>query len=406
MEIFTARQPIFNKHLDIVAYEILFRTSYENAMPEIDGDTASSNVLANTYLNFGIEEITGGVKAFINFTENLILNEIPLIFPKESIVIEILENINPSAKIIEKCLEFKRKGYKLALDDFIFEKKFEPLINLADLIKIDIKATPASTIKELFSKLKNQNKTILAEKVETEKEFKETLDMGFDLFQGYFFCRPQIIKGKDIPSNKIQMLQLIAELHAPDADMGKITKIILKDVGFSYKLLRYINSAYFRRLEKISSVKDAAVLIGLTELKKLVSLIILTKMNSKNQTALLKNSAIRGKFCELIAQEINNPQYPPDALFTLGLFSHIEALLGFPLEKILKELPLTQEINTAYINRKGPLYPVLALIGLYEKTEWNKVEDLTNKLKLPPEKLPQIYIESCKWADNAFSAIK
>ncbi|MCB9494937.1 MAG: HDOD domain-containing protein [Desulfobacteraceae bacterium] len=405
MEIFTARQPIFNTKMETVAYEILFRSSYENAMPDIDGDLASSHVLTNTYFNFGLEELTGGKKAFINFTENLILRQIPLIFPKESIIVEILENVPPTKELIRECILLKKDGYKIALDDFIYRPALAPLVDLADIIKLDFRATPLDEIEKYSKKFLKEKKTLLAEKVETEEEYKIARKMGFELFQGFFFCKPQIIKGQNIPSNKVQLLHLIAEINKKDAQMSRIANLIQHDVGLSYKILRYINSAYYRRLQKISSIKDAAVLIGLEELKKLASLVVLTNMESKQQNALLRNSSVRAKFCELVGVEINNPRFSPTALFTMGLFSQIDALLGYPMKKILTELPLSDEITLAYLEKRGPLYPVLVLVSLYEQAQFDQVCELQKKLKLREERLPEIYLEACKWTDESFKSL-
>lgn len=406
METFTARQPIFNKKMEIVAYEILFRSSFKNAMPEMDGDLASSHVLTNTYLNFGIEDLTDGKNAFINFTENLILKQIPLIFPKDSIVVEILENVPPTKEIIKECRLLKKKGYIIALDDFIYRPELEPFIELADIVKFDFIASPLDEITKYAQKFSKKNITILAEKIETEKEYQIAKKMGFDLFQGFFFSKPQIIRGENLPSNKIQLLHLISEINQANVEIGKVANLIQGDLGLSYKVLRYINSAYYRRLEKVSSIKDAAVLIGLDELKKLASLVLLTNMESKKNSALLRNSSVRAKFCELIGIEINNPKFSPTTLFTMGLFSHIDALLGHPMDKILKELPLSDEINLAYLEKKGPLYPPLALISLYEKAKFDQVSELQNKLRIDKKRLPQIYLEACKWTDESLKSLR
>lgn len=405
MEIFTARQPIFNKGLDTIAYEILFRSSNENFMPQIDGDVASSSVLSSTYLNIGLEQLTGGKKAFINFTENLLLKQIPLIFPKESIVVEILEDVRPSKQLIEECTFLKDQGYTIALDDFEYRNELIPLINIADIIKFDFRLTPIDEISEYLNKLNHNNKKLLAEKIETESEFKTAMKMGFHLFQGYFFCKPQIVKGQDISTNKVQILRVIAEINDPEVEIDKISELIQHDVGLSYKVLRYINSAYYRRLEKISSIRDAAVIIGLEELRKLASIVVLSQVDSKKQSALLKRSSIRAKFCELIGVEINNPKYSPTTLFTLGLFSHIDALLGYPMNRILQELPLSKEITEAFLFKQGPLYPVLLLISLYEGGSWENVIKLTAMLNLSERRLTNIYLEACKWTDQYFTTM-
>lgn len=403
MEIFAARQPIFNKDLDTIAYEILFRSSYENAMPQIDGDTASSHVLTNTYINFGLEDLTGGKNAFINFTENLLLKEIPFIFPNDSIVVEILENIPPTKDLIDCCIRLKDRGYTIALDDFIYRPALQPLVEIADIIKFDFMQTPIDKIYE--NKIKLKNKVFLAEKIETNQQFEVASKMGFSLFQGYFFCRPEIIKGKDIPANKVQLLKIVSEINKPDVNIDTIAGLIQHDVGLSYKLLRYINSAFYKKFQRITSIKDAALLIGLDELKKLSSLVVLTQMDSQNKNALLKNSSIRAKFSELIGLEINNPKYSPTSLFTMGLFSHIDALLNHPMNRLIQQLPLAPEISRSYVERQGPLYPVLVLISLYEKAKWEKVEILTSKLRISEKILPEIYLEACRWTDDYFSKI-
>ena len=405
MEIFIARQPIFNKNMETIAYEILFRSSRENSMPEIDGDIASSHVLSNTYLNFGIQELTGGKTAFINFTENLLLRQIPLIFPKDSIVVEILENVPPSKELVNECLLLKKDGYTIALDDFIYRPALAPLVEIADIIKFDFRITPLKKIKEYVQMLSGKKKIFLAEKIETQEEYKIAQSMGFQLYQGYFFSKPEMVTGSDISANKIQLLKILSEINNDNVEIDKVSELIKHDVGLSYKLLRYINSAYYRRLEKISSIKDAAIIIGLEELKKLTSLVILTQIDSKKQSALLKNSSIRAKFCELIGTEINNPKYSPTSLFTLGLFSHIDALLDHPMDKILNELPLANEITLAYLKRKGPLYPVLLLISLYEKARWSNVALLSSKLKISEKRLPEIYKSACIWTNEYFISI-
>ncbi len=245
MEVYLARQPIFHRNKDIFGYELLFRDGLFNAFPQIDGDTASSNVLSNSFFCMGIDQITGGKKAFINFTQELLLQKMPLLFPRDHLVVEILENVQSNRSLILACREIASAGYQLALDDFIYDPGLEPLIAMAGIIKIDIRLTPGDQAKEILNKLSAYPVKFLAEKVETYEEFEKYLEMGFDYFQGYFFSKPQVLKARDISPSKISLLQIMTEINRDEMQFSAVEKLISRDVSVSFKLLRYINSPYY-----------------------------------------------------------------------------------------------------------------------------------------------------------------
>ena len=399
METYVARQPIFNKSKKIFGYELLFRDGMFNLFPDVDGDTATSRVLSSSFFLIGTEKITGGRRAFINFTQDLLVKKIPLMFPREKTVVEILEDVEPQEDVINACQEMADKGYCLALDDFSFRPEYMPLISLAKIVKIDFRLTPPEEISELVKKLSHNDVDLLAEKVETHEEFQKALEMGFVYFQGYFFSRPQILKGRDIPTFRITLMQIMAEINREDFQFDELEKFVSRDVGISYKLLRYINSAYFSRMKNISSIKQAIVLLGEHELRRFLSLTAMTKLASEKPDELVRASIIRAKFCELMGGR-GGLMVKPSALFTLGLFSLIDAIMDDSMENLMEKVPLSEGIKNALIYGRGELNHYLRLAVCYEKGDWEGVAKMAGILGLEEEDLPRYYTDSIYWADS------
>ncbi|MFH1490908.1 MAG: HDOD domain-containing protein, partial [Pseudomonadota bacterium] len=365
MDVYVARQPIFDKDQHIFGYELLFRGGMDNFFPDIDGDTATSKLLENSFFTIGIENITGSKKAFINFTQNLLVNRIPMMFPRKRVVVEILEDVEPEEEVLKICEEMKQSGYGIALDDFFYEPKLAPLVSLANIIKFDLMAASREQIAKHVKILAKYRLTLLAEKVETHEEFQWAKEMGFTYFQGYFFSKPEIIQGKEISSSQMGLLQLMAESNRADFDFSKLEKIIARDVGIAYKLMRYINSAYFRRAQEISAISQAIVMLGEKGIKQFVSLIAISKLAEHKPNELVRTTIIRAKFCELIGA-MNGSGVDPSELFTLGLFSHIDAMLDDSMENIMEKLPLSRGIKNALVSGTGMLKKYLDLAVDYE----------------------------------------
>ena len=399
MDIYVARQPIFKEDKKIFGYELLFRDGMDNFFPDIDGDTATSKVLANSFFTIGIEKITGSKKAFINFTQELLKKQVPLMFPKERMVIEILEGVEPEEDVVKSCEVIKQSGYTIALDDFLYKPELAPLVSLANIIKIDFMRTPQEKITEYVNILAEYNLALLAEKVETYEEFSWAQEMGFTYFQGYFFSKPEIIKGKEISSPKINLLEIMAEANKEDFDFNDLEKIIARDVALSYKLMRYINSAYFKRVHEISSINQAMVLLGEQGIRQFVSLIAMSKLADQKPDELVRASIIRAKFCEQIGI-MNETKVNPSELFTLGLFSLIDAILDESMASLMGKLPLSEGIKMALVSDAGELREYLNLAILYEAGDWAGVSKAANSLCLDEVLLPKHYMESIGWADS------
>jgi len=399
MDVYVARQPIFRRNKRLYAYELLFRDNLTNIFPGIDGNLATSRLLFNSFLSIGIENITGKRKAFINFTEDMLVKRVPLMFSKDKIVVEILEDVEPEPEVINACREIAQKGYVLAMDDFYYKSELKPLIVLSNLIKIDFRATSSQEIEEYVKKLSEYDVKLLAEKVETYEEFEEALEMGFHYFQGYFFSKPEIIKGRDISASGLNILNIMAEANKEELDFKKLEGLIGRDVGISYKLFRYINSAYFKRASEISSIKQAITLLGEKRIRRFLSIVAMANLSQGKPDELLRRSIIRARLCEMIG-EIANSRASSSELFVVGLFSLIDAIMDDSMENIMKKLPLSKEIKDAFLHNTGELKDYLNLAICYETGDWKGIPEATAKLGINDEELPKCYMDSLNWADS------
>jgi len=267
MDQFIARQPILNVHKRLYAYELLYRGAEPYTLENVSGNRATASLLSSTFLTRGIDEISGMRPCFINFTQDLLERNLPAAFPKNQIVIEILENVEPTDKLINVCRKLHDDGYRIALDDFVYNRKFEPLIELCDIIKIDVRLTPLDTITRTLNRLQNHKVRLLAEKVETNREFEMANRLGFSYFQGYFFSKPEKIEIRELSSTKVNLLRLLAEVTRKETTLEKLQEIISVDIAISYKLMRFLNSAYFYRLQEVKTVKHAIAYLGEKELR-------------------------------------------------------------------------------------------------------------------------------------------
>lgn len=399
MDVFVARQPIFDRNKNLYAYEFLFRDGLSNAFPEINGEVATTRLLSNTFFTIGIDRLSGNRKIFINFTQDLLLKKVPTMFPSQNLVVEILEDVAPDPELIESCREIAAAGYTVALDDFLFRPELKPLIELAHIIKIDLRQTPMDRARQLIDALgRGQRLSFLAEKIETHQEFEEAEKMGFELFQGYFFSKPEIVQGKDVKPSKINMLQLLEQARRPDCDLDALDRLINRDVSLSYKLLRYINSAYFRRLVEITSIRHAMSLLGERELKQFIFLVATAELANDKPQELVRSAIIRARFCELLGRECDGGIQPSE-LFLLGLFSQIDAMLDVEMETVMNRLPLPERVKEALVSGTGNMAPHIGLARAYETGDWPSCDRFGRALGCDPGALPGFYLEAVGWAD-------
>jgi len=388
-----ARQPIFNRKEKIFAYELLFRKGDDNFCNSVDGDRETADVISNSFLTIGIDILTGGKRGFINFTANLLKNEIAYSLPKEYLAIEILEDVEPDQEIILACTQLKEAGYLLVLDDFVFEPKFWPLIDLVDIIKVDFLATDVQERRNIVQRVGSRKIKFLAEKVETREDYAEALEIGYCYFQGYYFCKPVVISGKSIPIFKLNYLRLMKEINNPEVDFEKINTFIKGDVSLSYSLLKFINSSVFGFKTKIDSIKHALVLLGLSEVRKWASIIVLQNIGEDKPDELIVNSVVRATFAEALARKTVFKEQASN-IFLMGMFSLIDAFLDRPLADVLSELPLTNEIKRALFGENNQIRVFLDLILAYEKADWVNFSVYAHKLNIDESEVPNLYLQA------------
>ncbi|MDH5393094.1 MAG: HDOD domain-containing protein [Gammaproteobacteria bacterium] len=399
--IYIARQPIYDKNLEIVAYELLYRDNNINAAVFDDGKQASSLTIVNSFIHIGIEDLVGTALAFINLPTDFILDSSLIPALEHQTVIEVLEDVEPTEEVVAGIKKLKSMGYKIALDDFIYSDKYKPMLALADFVKIDVLHTDNSTLSDLVSKLRAYDSIkLIAEKVETHEVFQQFQALGFDYYQGYFFCKPILVEHKNLPANKAVVLNLLNQLHHPDTEVNQLEAILTQDVSLSFKLLRYINSAAFSLRREIESVKEAIVLLGLGPVKNWASLILLTKAASDKPDQLIVTALLRAKMSELLAVKLK-PAVATQ-VFVCGLFSVLDALMDKPMVELLDNVPLSTNIKVALLEREGELGELLNNCIHYERAEFNEL-DLIN---IDTGLYHQCYLAAAKWADETMRELK
>jgi len=396
---FVARQPIFDRQRKVIAYELLFRSGIENVFDcSSNQDDATHHTLLNSFLLFDLQELSGGKRLFINFTRNLLLSDVIAAFPRDLLVVELLETIKPDASVIAACKNLKQMGYHLALDDFVFHPGYLPLMKFMDIVKVDFLETVGDERKSIFRKVNRNAIKFLAEKVETGEDWAEAIAMGYTYFQGFFFCRPTIVSSRDIPSVKQNLLKLLNRIYQPNVNFSEIEAIIKKDVSLAYKLIRFINSAVFGMHVEVHSIMHVLNLLGIKELKKWISLVVLSQLSHDKPEELMISSITRARFCELIAENIGLGDRSSE-FFLMGLFSLIDAFFERPMADLMNELPLSAEIKQGLIKGEGIFGRVFKFVECYEKGEWKCIFGISDRIDLCQELIPQLYFEAVVWAD-------
>ena len=394
---FLARQAIYDRALNVFAYELLFRNGNEQSAKFTDGNSATSQVILNAFLDMGLDKIVGDKRAFINLTHDLLIHEDTRQLPNDQVVLEILEDVTPSEEVINAMRQLADDGFCVALDDFFHNESLQPMVELADIIKIDILNLTAHQIKDQVECLKGEGRKLLAEKVETMDQYQLCRSLGFDFFQGYFVAHPHIIEGRRPPANRLATLQLVTKLQNPEVELNEIEALISTDLSLSYRVLKTINSSMYNLPSKVESIRTAVQFLGLRQLKHLVTLIALANFDDK-PNELIKLALIRAKFSEEISDALNSAYQ--DVSFTAGMFSMLEPLLDFPMAEIVKELPLSDELIAALLNHEGDVGKVLQMVKNYEKGEWDQ-------LKLPEgTDIGSLYLSAVEWTDQSIEHLQ
>lgn len=392
---YVGRQSIFDAEDEVFAYELLYRSSEQNWADISDDNHATAELLSNVFTSIGLDTLVGNKRAFVNMPREFLLGNYPMPEIKHQLVIEILENVLPTPEVLEALQLLKHQGYTLALDDYVFEQHLEPFLDVADIIKIDIMASGVDGLAERVQQLKPYNVELLAEKVETAVEVEICRDLGFKYFQGYYFAKPKVISGKKITGNQLATVQLISELNRPGVTTEELAKLIQQDIAISYKLLRYVNSAMYSFSRKIESIRDAIVVLGMDALVKLVNMVAIGSIGDIHAES-YRTAMFRAKMCEVIALETGS-RSDASTYFLVGLFSNLDALLGVPIDEVLRLLPLADEIKLAITDHSGPYGEILAIVLAYELDDFDNLKSE----RLDQQQVVDCYIKAIAWADGA-----
>ena len=401
MSIFLARQGIYDRKSNVVAYELLYRNSEKNTFPiHIDEGYSTIKLMSNIAM-IGIYEITNGRKAFINYPKNIIKTGLTTFFPKENIVIEVLESVELTEEIIVSLKSLKEMGYEIALDDVVDADRIDGFIDVIDIIKIDFKSTSKKIRKTIVNKIKDYNIRLLAEKVETQEEYQEAYEDNYDYFQGYYFNKPILLKEKDMSINKRIYSMIMLELMKEDFNINNIEDIIKSDTTLTYKLLKFLNCRYFGFLAPIKSLRQAIALLGRNKLRRWTLLIAVSEVSNDEEN--INKTIIRGRFCEIIQEEIN-PEKSQKA-FLVGLFSNLDISMSKDMDVALKGINLDSEIRDALMGKENTLGDILNLIKCYETLNFNEIAESCKKLNIKKETLAIKYVEALKWSTNLLNNI-
>jgi EAL and modified HD-GYP domain-containing signal transduction protein len=399
LDVFVARQPIFDRSRRTFAYELLFRDGRTDTYVAPDPDQASLRVLDAAFFLIGPEQITGGKPAFVNFTRDTLVKGYAAIVPSPSIVIELLETVEPDPEVLEACASLRRAGHLVALDDVVQGAVPPALLEVVDIVKVDFLLNGPRERRELAQEYRPRGLRLLAEKVETEEDWRQALDAGYDYFQGYFFSRPVIMARKDVPPLRTNLLKLLHEINRPDVEVAHVEAIIKREVSLTLKLLTYMNLAGFGFRQKVTSVRQALLLLGTHGLRKWASVVALADAGTDKPFELVVTSVVRAKLCERLASRALRDDLADDGFF-LGLFSMLDVLFGRPLQEVLDTVPVAEHVRNALLGEDGPLRRLFEVAVAYERGEWAEVSRLASALALDEREFPELYLRAIEWGNS------
>lgn len=397
---YVGRQPIYDRALEVYAYELLYRKGNVNHATFSDGDLATTQLLINTFMEIGLENIVGSRPAFINITGDFFTGQYPLPMSHEQVVFELLETVEPTVEVINGVRGLVEQGYRIALDDYLLKRDTLPLLELASFVKLDVLTMPKDELARSVERLRRYDLMLIAEKVETPADYDACRELGFDLFQGYFFSYPDVIQTHTNTANRSVVIRLIAQLQDSSIDLREVETLIAQDVILSFRLLRYINCATFGLRREVDSIRQAIMLLGLATVRNWATLLLLSQFDDRKPRELMTIALIRARMCELLS--VTDPRIDAGQAFTTGLFSLLDAMLDVPMENLLDQMPLSLPIKLALQSREGLLGTLLNDVVRYERGQWDGLAE-RDAVSIDYN---TAYLAAVSWADNSSKALR
>jgi EAL and modified HD-GYP domain-containing signal transduction protein len=397
---YVARQPIMDLRGRVHGYELLFRAGPE-AVFRGDGDLATRTILDNTVI-YGLERLTGGLPAFVNCTRESLIEDLVHILPPSMTVLELLENLEPSPALIAACRKHKAFGFRLALDDFNWKSKLEPLVELADYIKVDFAQTGADERQSLLRRLRGVTVALIAEKIETQQEYRQACQEGFKLFQGFYFCHPMLMENRKVPANRFSQIEILQMLRDDSIELRKLTRLVKRDASLTYRLLRLVNSPMCAVRQEVRSIQSALLAVGEDTFRRIATLAITSELSAGQPAEVLRMAFVRGRFCELAAGLC---ALCPTEQYLLGMLSLLPAMLRVPMEELTPALPLRDEICQALEGAPNSERSLLHWLECYEYGDWALCDAVVEANGLNEERMLRCYMEAVAWAEEVLRSV-
>ena len=393
---YVARQPILDLRGRVHGYELLFRAGPE-AIFRGDGDLATRTMLDNTVI-FGLDRLTGGLPAFVNCTRESLTEELVHVLPPSMTVLEILESLEITPHLIDACRKLKAWGFRLALDDFVWKPGCEPLVELADYIKIDFVITGPEERESLLKRLKNVTVALIAEKVERQEQYKRACAEGFTLFQGFYFCRPTLMQNQKVPANQLSHIKILELLHRDPLDLHEVGKWVKQDTSLTYRLMRLVNSPICAIRQEVQSIESALMVVGEEMFRRIATLAITSELSANQPAEVSRMAFLRGRFCELAAGHCG---LNPTEQYLLGMLSLLPAMLRLRMEELTPALPLRKEIRLALEGVDGRERALLDWLESHEHGDWAASDVVAQTHGLNQEQMIECYAQAVVWAEDA-----
>ncbi len=402
--IYVARQPIFELGKGLFGYELLYRRDLSAESADGDDGYMSAEVIAGALLGIGLPAISGGGIAFVNFSRGQLLGRSWELFDPASVVIELLESVECDAESVAACQDLVAAGYKLALDDFVFEERTRPLLELASIVKIDVLNRPIDEIAAVASEVRRAGLRLLAERVETADVRDRCVDLGYELFQGYLFSKPETLSKTDVSASQLSIMRLLNLLNDPATTDAALDEAFQSDVALCYKLLRIVNAASVGG-RGVTSIQHAVRMVGREVLHRWLAVVLVASLGRKGDVTheIALTAITRARMCELLAANSTDKRNAGSA-FIVGLLSLLDVLLEVPMDKILSRLELSDEVRGALLVRGGPLGTPLKMVEAYERADWDEARGMAFDSAVPDELVPNLYIDSLHWAAQRVTA--
>jgi c-di-GMP-related signal transduction protein len=395
---YVARQPIMNLQGRVHGYELLFRNGTE-LVPSGDGNIGTRTMLDNAVI-FGLERFTNGLPAFINCTAEALTENLVDVLSPSLTVLGIPSSLEMTPALIDTCRELKDRGFRLLLDDFTWSASAEPLVTLADYVRVDFSKLSAENRKRVRSP--NCGSTmVIAKCVETQDEYMEACEVGFTFFQGDYFCHPVLLKKSKIPANRLYHFDIMRLLHHDPIDLRQVSRLVMRDAALTFRLLRLVNSPLYATHQEIRSIESAILIVGDQTLRRIVSLAILSELNANQPPEILQMALVRARFCELAARLC---WLDPAEQYLLGMFSMVSAMLCLPMDEVTPSLPFRDQICEALLGTSNPERTLLTWLELHEHAEWNACDAVAENIGLSREKLNLCYGDAVAWAHLTVSS--